>query len=138
MIFADTVLFSLFCYKFYTIVCLLNAQENVPKIPANAWNAFMIQFICVSMAMLMCVADAFVHYFFIGRDMKLFFVLNVIVVSLCNMAMLKETHQAMIKVIRCHCSLKKHHAQKVKQSATMIHMAKMHAQETIAEELSGG
>merc|ERR1712154_485664 len=138
MIGADTILFSLFFYKF---ICLLNADENGHKIPANEWNGFMIQFLCVLIAMLTCVADGVIHLFYIQHDMKLVFVLDAIIVSMCNMAMLKETQQAIleavksIKVICCNCSMKIHQEPNEKQIAKMVHVAKM--KETKVDEEIG-
>lgn len=146
MIVADTILFSLFCYKFYKIICLLKEQENVTKIPSNAWNGFIMQFTCVSISMLTCVLDGTIHFLYVQYDMKLFFVCDVIIVSMCNMAMLKETQQALLRVIKriklicCYYLFKKRHEEKEKQIAKMVHMAKMN-EKTLSkkeEEQNGG
>lgn len=101
MMFIDTILFGMFCYKWWQIVSLLKPAEcSNNKIPARVWQGFAIQFICVTVAMASCSIDGIINYLYMDYDTLLVFVVDCALVSTANFAMLKESQQFLGKQLK--------------------------------------
>ena len=104
MIGFDTILFSMFSYKWWSIVKLLKPAEKDGKIPKSVWQGFAMQFSCVTIAMSSCVIDGIINYFYMEtHDLMIIFIVDCALVSSCNYAMLKESQDFLIKQLKFIC-----------------------------------
>lgn len=108
MMLVDCVLFSLFCFKVFKIISTLKAQESsADGILTQAWKSFLIQLSCVFLSMISCTVDGGINYFFLDVDRRTdlmpFFVVDVLIVSFCNIWMLKESGKDNAESFMSHC-----------------------------------
>jgi len=98
MIGVDVVLYILFCIRFAKIVDLLKGDAT-QQITKHKWRAFLLQFVCVIVSMLSCSIDGFVHYIYADKEYELvpLYICDTICISICNVMMLKESQQAIIR-----------------------------------------
>ena len=100
----DSILFILFCYRWYSILGLLKLSENNDnQIPKKALAMFMTQLILTIIAMSSCIIDGLLYYFFMNNPnysqfLSMSFRLDCLMVSSSNFASLKYSQQLLIQI----------------------------------------
>jgi len=91
MIAVDTVHFGMFCLKWWNVVSRLKKPQCGRQIPSDMIDGFVVQFLCVVIAMLSCVVDGAVNLVFMNEfDTMLVFVVDCSIIATCNFALLRR------------------------------------------------
>ena len=107
MLVFDSILFSLFCYKWYQIMQVFKKTNSDHKVPTAAVQQFIIQFVLTICCMGSCFFDGVAHLLFHNNGYNyhitmIIFLFDCTVVATCNFCMISESQMFIAKFF-CFC-----------------------------------